>query len=202
MKKKWLSLFFLLAVFGLIFAGTNMYAEDLYKDVNFKIDLNNEMTAKTNSHPFQEKGLKRYFDKEKNNLPASFIQIHLKMKDGSDPNQVSIKGSGVIKVGTETYPIQLDDQPLPKYILPNGTVWYTGGLTGTIKTKAVNDTVVILGLDYDPAKDQAFMSAFVGELSETNGLGVLRFGIPNRTKEINDYINEFKNQQSEISARR
>ncbi|MFD1774298.1 hypothetical protein [Paenibacillus rhizophilus] len=39
MKKKWFSLFFLLAVFGLIFAGTNMYAEDLYKDVNFTMQV-------------------------------------------------------------------------------------------------------------------------------------------------------------------
>lgn len=183
------------------FPMTETKADDKVDMIKFHIDLNQDFTTKSNKKKLNEVGFEKHLGKKASeSLPASFIQVNLDVQDHDSIDHNSVSGEGIVKIGTETFPFTIEQQPFPVYMLADGTTLYSGGLTGKIKTKQ-GDSIFILGVDHYPANISTFVSTFIGELDETQGLGVLRFGSPILTKEMGAAIEAKKAEESAKSER-
>ncbi|MGZ4112535.1 MAG: hypothetical protein ACXVP5_08880 [Tumebacillaceae bacterium] len=199
---------FLIAVvslsLGTIFT-TNTVAQDNIEKTHFKMDLNQQMTADSNKLQVNQIGMNNSIGRGAEQLPASFVDLSLDLRDIQAKDYKMASGHGVVKVGTDTFPFTLDDQQYPMFKLQDGSVVHIGGLTGIIHTKN-GDSMLTLGMEYIPTTNKAFISTYIGELSETTGLGIMRFGQPVLTKAMGEEIEQIraeerlKNTNSEGSA--
>lgn len=195
MKKKVILFLLVLLIATSAYFTSKITAEKEMKKIHIKLPLNQAMTETSNQQRINEVGMEKFTGrKSKEKLPHSFVEANLSLLDTESPDQKMINGHGVVKIGNDTFPFSIINEPISMYVLPDRSRLLSGGLSGTIHTKA-GDSLFVLGIDHNPSNQATFASAFIGELNEESGLGVLRFGEPILTKEIGDFIQQTRSAE-------